>query len=259
MAPSLSRTVRQAEDLAWLPPHVRALRWSVSGALWGGAGLATLATLVTLPGAIVAWKLIAAGGVGLAVASDRLGKRLVERHVARLARGEVELSGLRHRDEGTPVHVRGRVELLGESLTGVLHGTPGVARRLVYAIAAGRWVHEAACDFALVDDAGGRVFVRVAGARILAARGELVSYPTARVAAAMPPGVAAALTSANVERVPAWELVVRVGTMVDIVGFKTTTPDASGDGGSYREPPQRATLQGGTLLPLIITPLTELG
>ncbi len=254
MAPSLSRTIRLSEDEAWLPPKIRALRWSVSGTLWAGAGLATAATLVAIPGAILAWKAIATGGVGLAVASDRLGKLVVKRHIAKLTRGEVALGGLRQQDEGTPVHVRGVVQALDQTLTGVLHGTPGVARRLVFATRAGRWVHEAACDFALVDKSGERVFVRVAGAKILVTPSELVSYPIARVAPAMAAGVAEALVRAGVERVPAWELVVRDGMQVDVVGLKTTTPDASGDGGSYREPPRRATLQGGVLLPLLITP-----
>ena len=238
-----------------MPSRVRALRWSVSGSLWAGAGLVTALTLVSVPGAIVAWKLVAAGSVGLAVASDRLGKLVVKRHVARLTRGEVALGGLRHQDEGAPVHVRGHVQVLEQTLTGVLHGTPGVARRLLFSTPTGRWVHEAACDFALVDSAGERVFVRVAGARILVTPGELISYPAARVVPAMSAAVAESIARAGVERVPAWELVVREGMLVDVVGVKTTTPDASGDGGSYREPPRRATLQSGTILPLLITPM----
>jgi len=59
------------------------------------------------------------------------------------------------------------------------------------------------------------------------------------------------------DTVEAIERVLTVGTQVQLVGYKTTSADATGTARDYRSPPQRATLQSGADLPLVISRLDE--
>lgn len=250
----VERTHPWAEDLDWIPRNARILRWMVSGSIWAGTGILISAlAAVAPPVAFGLWKLLAFGGIGAAVAGERVGAAVYRRQVAKLARGEVDLAALRDREEGEIVRVRGKIQA-SDTLTGVLHETPGVFRRLVFEPTSGRrWVHEAAVDFTLVDASGQRIFVRAGGARLLVATEELLDYPVARFQTNVSPRVTDLIGGATTVR--ARERVLLDGAEVEIVGVKTLTPDPEGASAGYREPPQRATLKASRELPLLITPL----
>lgn len=258
---ALDRTEPTARQYAWLPPSLRARRRLVTGAVWASTGSLIAGTIALAPSMLVPWKLLAALGLGGGILGERLGSAMVRRHVARLARGEVSLARVHEEAEGQLVYVRGRVRAEPEphgSIEGLLHGVPGVYRRLVFRAGGTRWIHEAAVAFDVVDAHGEWIRVEPRGARLLAPVAELMDYPASvftgpRVTqslAAVMAGRAADLT----QTIPASELVVRDGDEVELVGHKSQTADVTGHGGSFREPPQRALLRSGDELPLLITP-----
>jgi hypothetical protein len=259
------RTEPTARQYAWLPPALRTRRRLVTGAIWAATGTVLAGGVALVPPMALSWKLLAALGVGGGVLGERVGSVMVRRHVARLARGEVALARLHEQAEGEVVYVRGRVradpELHG-SLQGLLHGVPGVYRRLVFRAGGTRWIHEAAVAFDVVDAHGEWIRVQPRGARLLAPIAELMDYPASaftglRVTpslAAVMAGHAAGHAVHLAPAIPASELVVRDGDEVELVGHKSQTADVTGHGGSFREPPQRAVLRSGDVLPLLITP-----
>ncbi|MGE0870674.1 MAG: hypothetical protein AB7P03_19065 [Kofleriaceae bacterium] len=253
---ALERTHLLRHDRSWVPTSVRAVGWTVSGTIWAGSAAALVGGMIASPAVLVLWKALALGGAGVVVAGERAGSYAFRRQLAKLTRGEVALERLKVCKEGELACVRGTIEAT-HTLTGLLHDSPGVYRRMVFG-ARGFWVHEAAVDFSLVDHAGNRIFVQAAGARWLEAFRERIDYPKdqllrAEVPAAVRERVARATSR---EAIHASERVLRVGDAVQIVGYKTATPDVAGDvGGDYRSPPTRATLRSGDELPLVITSL----
>ena len=254
---AVQRTHLERHDRDWLPPSVRRTGWAVSGAVWGGAGLAFVGAVFAAPAIFLFWKTLAVGGAGVAVLGERAGRFAFRRKLARLTRGEVPLAELRARQEGELVCVRGKIEA-GSTLTGILHGTAGVYRRLTFEWR-GVWVHEAAVDFSLVDDRGHRVLVQAAGARWMVPSRERISYPVARFRAPeVPREIRERLEHTSDATIDAFERVLEVGTEVQIVGYKTASPDVGGDVTDYRSPPKRATLTSGDDLPLVITTIRDL-
>ena len=75
-------------------------------------------------------------------------------------------------------------------------------------------------------------------------------------------GVAPALRSlarsSGAMALQAAEQVLEVGAEVQVVGYKTASPDVGGAVVDYRLPPQRATLRSGPDLPLVITRVRDL-
>ena len=251
---AVQRTHLERYDRAWLPPAVRRTGWMVSSAVWGGAGLAIVAGVISAPAIFLFWKTLAASSVGAAVLGERAGRFAFRRKLAKLTRGEVPLAELKARKEGELVCVRGTIEA-EETLTGILNGTPGVYRRMVYEWK-GVWVHEAAVDFSLVDEHGHRILVQAAGARWVELSRERIKYPIAKfLAPDVPPEIRDRLAHTKDTSVEAFERVLEVGTEVQLVGYKTALPDVSGDVTDYRSPPTRATLASGPDLPLVITTL----
>ncbi len=249
---AVQRTHALRRDRDWLPASVRRIGWAVSGAVWGTAGAAGVAALMTAPGALILLKHIALGGVGVAVAGQRAGRYAFRRKLDKLTRGEVPLGELKSQTEGELVCVRGKIEATA-SLTGLLHGTQGVYRRLVFK--AGRaWVHEAAVDFSLVDPSGYRIHIQAAGARWLTLPREWIDYPASQLLGDhVPQTVRERVQYAGASLIPAYERVLQLGADVQVVGYKTASPDVTGDMADYRSPPQRATLRSGDDLPLVIT------
>lgn len=254
----VQRTHLLRRDRDWLPAGVRRAGWVVSGSVWGGAGLAIGGALVAAPVAsIVLWKGLVLGGVGAAVAGERAGHAMFARQLRKLARGEVELAEVGQRAEGELVVVRGTVDA-AEPLTGLLRDTPGVYRRMVFA-AGKKWVHEAAVDFALIDDRGHRILIQAGGARWMAPGRELMTYPAVRFTRADVPDPVRRLVAATGQpTIEAAERVLTPGTAVQVVGYKTASADATGEAAGYRLPPQRATLRSGPEVPLVITSLEDL-
>lgn len=227
----------------------------VTGALWAGTGAAAVGTLIAVPQIALLWKGILFGGAGLSVAAERAGTALMKRKIARMARGEIELADVDARGEGELVAVRGTIEAT-ETLPGVLLETEGVYRRMIFK-SRGTWVHEAAVDFALLDDEGNRILIEAAGARWIVPSKETLLYPGTRFAGADVPPRVRELTAGK-ESVEAFERVLPPGTRVQIVGYKTASTDVTGKFSDYRLPPQRATLRSGPDLPLVISTLEDL-
>jgi hypothetical protein len=254
---ALDRTESAARQHAWLPPSLRARRRLVTGAVWAGTGTAIAGAVALAPPVLSWWKLLAVLGVGGGMLGERLGSALVRRHVERLAHGEVALARVREEAEGKVVYVRGRVRAESR-LEGLLHGVPGVYRRVVFRAGGTRWIHEAAVVFDVVDENGEWLRVQPWGARLLAPVAELMAYPaSAFTGARVTPSLAAALAGRAGDPagiIPASELVVRDGDEVELVGHKSQTADPTGHGGGFREPPQRPLLRSGEVLPLLVTP-----
>lgn len=237
---------------------MRRVGWAVSGSIWAGLAAATIGSVLAAPALFVFWKPLTLGGLGVAVLGQRAGRFAFRRQLSKLTRGEVPLNELRAHGEGELACVRGRIEATS-TLTGLLHGTPGVYRRLVFD-ADGVWIHEAAVDFSLVDRDGNRILVQAAGARWLAEPRERMEYPVARLFAAGVPHEVQdrARRSTYPTKIDASERVLEVGAEVQIVGYKTASADVTGDVSDYRSPPTRATLRSGDDLPLVITLVEDL-
>ncbi|MDB4962175.1 MAG: hypothetical protein JWP01_2174 [Myxococcales bacterium] len=249
---AMERTHRLREDQAWLPPSVRRTRWLVSGAVWGAGGAAIVGAAVAAPVTLVLWKGFLAGGAGALVAADRAGRAMLRRQILKMARGEIALADLSGRAEGELVVVRGTIEA-AELVRGVLLDAEGVYRRMTF----GGWVHEAAVNFTLIDERGERILIEAAGARWMTQRREHVKYPGTRFDQPHVSPKVQALVAGKAS-VEAFEQVLAPGSKVQIVGYKTSSADVSGDASGYRLPPQRATLRSGDDLPLVIITQADL-
>lgn len=174
----------------------------------------------------------------------------------RIADEPLPLGELRDQADGTRVLVRGRVQAV-EVLEGVLAGTRGVFRRLIFERRR-RWVHQAAVDFELVDAQGERIHVEVAGGQLLAPTWEAMPYPpTVWTGPRISPSLAEAVRKLELDRraeVPAVEFVLRDGDLVDVVGAKSRTVDPTGDPSLYRAPPTRAAVRSAPGHPLLVAP-----
>jgi hypothetical protein len=256
---ALDRTERATRQYAWLPPSLRASRMIASGAVWAGTGALIGGAVVLAPPVLASWQLLLGLGVGGGILGERVGSAVVRRHVARLARGEVALARVREEAEGQVVHVRGRVRAEA-TLHGLLHGVPGVYRRIAFRAAGARWIHEAAVAFDVVDAGGAWIRVEPWGARLLAPVAELVEYPArAFTGERATPSLTSVIAGHGRGTIPASELVVRDGDEIELVGHKSQVAEATGHGGSFREPPQRALLRSGNVLPLLVTPTAATG
>jgi hypothetical protein len=252
----MERTHRLRDDLAWLPRHARRTSRMIRGASWAAVSAGVVGAIVATPlVAIALWKAAVIGGAGSIALGERSARAALRRQLARMAAGELALADVDTRAEGELVCVRGTIDAEPDArLRGLLVETEGVYRRLVFR-AHGRWVYEAAVDFTLIDDSGARIRIEAAGARWVTPLRELVVYPGGSFLGRVPAKVGT--IAAGREEVEARERVLPVGAHVQIVGYKTTTADATGTARDYREPPQRATLQSGPDLPLVIVRTDE--
>jgi hypothetical protein len=259
----LERTVRAKDDLDWLPPSFKAIRWTVAGTLWTGMVGVLGASLAFLkPGFFIMGKGIAVLFAGGYYAGDRAAKAVLRARLKALAHGQVDLTRLQRAEDGELVHVRGRVKA-ERVLSGVLSDERAVYRRLVFNVSGERWVHEAAEDFRLVDETGETAIVEVQGARLI------VPEPKQqRVEGDVAQRVIALTVDPNQElrmlarfrygdrgnSISAGELLVREGDEVEIVGYKTRSVDQRVTERLARDTPLRATLKGGRGLPLLVAP-----
>jgi len=233
----------------------------VTSATWaavlGGAGVAMVANPVVFLGF---GKLIILGAVGGLYSGRRAARALMMARLRKLARGTVDLSRLDSETDGQLMHVRGRVRAT-ETLSSFLHGTPGVYRRMTFAISGRRWVHEAAVDFALIDQTGASVTVEVAGSRLLVEDVVHADYPSPAFTGRELPGSLAEAIDEIRERlsrkpekpVSAGELMVRDGDEIEVVGYKARVVDQAVMSRLARDTPMRASLRSGRLLPLLIS------
>lgn len=253
----MERTHRWRDDRRWLPPAVRWASRGATAAVWGGSAAALGTTLVVAPAVLLVWKGLVLAGAGAAVAGQQAGHAMFQRQLRKLARGDIPLAQLDAHAEGELVVVRGRVEA-EPVMTGLLVDTPGVYRRMVWE-PDGRWVSEAAIDFALVDATGARVRVQVGGARWMIGPREPWTYPLPRFdREGVHPAVRELARRRGGVAIKASERVLPIGAEVQVVGYKTASADVSGSVIDYRLPPQRATLRSGPRLPVVITRLADL-
>lgn len=254
---AMQRDHRWREDQAWMP---RAVRWASRGAtaaVVGGSVTALGAALAFAPSLVVVWKGLVLAGAGATVVGRQVGQAVYHRQLRRLASGDLPLAEVDARDEGELVVVRGTIEAEAP-LTGVLVGARGVYRRMVWE-PAGRWVSEAATDFTLIDATGARVRVLAAGARWLVDSVEPWTYPRTRFDGdGVSPSIRALAARSAAAHINAAERVLAVGEEVQVVGYKTASPDVGGRVVDYRLPPQRATLRSGPAQPLVITRVADL-
>lgn len=253
----MERTHTWRDDQAWMPRSVRWASRGATAAVWGGSAALVGASLMVAPALVLVWKGLVLAGAGAAVAGRQIGQAMFQRQLRKLARGDLKLAEVDAQTEGELVVVRGRVEAAAP-LTGLLVDAPGVYRRMVWE-PKGRWVSEAAVDFALVDERGDRVLVQAAGARWLVAPREPWTYPQARFdrdGASSP--IRQLARASGAPTIPAAERVLPVGAEVQVVGYKTASADVGGAVIDYRLPPQRATLRSGPELPVVITLVDDL-
>ncbi len=252
---AMERTHALRADLDWMPRRARVPSRLIRGAGWTVIGATAAGAAIFVPGAAaLLWKGLVVGGAGAAALADGAARAVMRKQIAKMTRGELPLAELEGRDEGELVVVRGTIEA-EDAVRGLLIDAAGVYRRMVFK-SRGTWVHEAAVDFTLVDEHGGRIRIQAAGARWMTPRRELVLYPGARLARPEVPVQIRSLAAGR-ESIEAIERVLPIGATVQIVGYKTTTADPTGTARDYRLPPQRATLQSGPELPLVISIIDE--
>ena len=252
----MERTHKLRHDLKWLPAGARRTGTLIRGGTIAAIGAGAAGAIVLNPFAAgLVWKGLVIGGAGAIAVADRAARGVLRSQLAKMTRGELQLAELDAREEGELVVVRGTIEA-DDVLHGTLIETEGVYRRMIFK-ARGTWVHEAACDFTLVDDKGARIRVEAAGARWMTPPRELVEYPSMRFTASEVSSKVRQL-AAGKDMIEAIERVLDVGAQVQVVGYKTTSADASGVATDYRAAPQRATLRSGDALPLVISRVDEL-
>lgn len=241
----MERTIPARDDLDWLPPSIKALRWTVTGAAWSASAALMLAIIFFLRHGFLLfwWKPVLAMIAGGGYVGDRASRAVVRRRMRALAHGSVDLAKLRNQTDGELVHVIGRVRA-GEKLRALVSGRECVMQRVDFTLDRDRWVHEAARDFWLVDDGGETVRVEVDGARLVAPDRQLApldATPFQKLLGLS--GFAAAMGA---------EFVIEDGDQVEVVGYKTQSADPT-VAALPRELPLKATLRGGRMLPLLVS------
>src|SRR5689334_2926354 len=97
----MERTHLARHDLDWLPPSMKAVRWTVAGAIWAGLGAAAVATITLGKIQPYFWgKGIALLGASGYYAGDRVARGVLRRRLGRLARGAVDLARLAREQDG---------------------------------------------------------------------------------------------------------------------------------------------------------------
>jgi hypothetical protein len=264
----LERTHLAKNDLDWLPPGYRAVRWGVAGTVWTGifGAVAALMALTKFQ-ALVYGKGLAALAAGGYFAGDRAARSVLRGRLRKLAEGAVDLSRLPAEPDGELIHVEGRVRARA-SLPSLLESAPAVWRRVAFTLGETRLVHEAAVDFLLVADGSEPVLIEVGQARLLASDGRgywygadhpvtsaLESLPLpAEMSRTMQRRAQQRARGRKLQRTRAGEVCLRDGDRVEVLGYKSRVIDPTVATRLERETPFRATLRGGKALPLLIAP-----
>jgi hypothetical protein len=265
---AFERTILAKNDLDWLPPGYRAVRWTVAGTVWTGiAGLVGAMLAFSKFQVIVYGKGLAALAAGGYFAGDRAARAVLRGRLRKLAEGAVNLSRLPAEPDGELVHVEGRVRAR-QSLQPMILGQEPAAvwRRVTFTMGETHVVHEAGVDFQIVADGSEPVIVETGQARLLTGNpkqhwfGEGSGVVPALEALPLPPVLARTLQRRNqlrargnkVPRVRAGEFCLRDGDLVEVLGYKARTVDPTVAARLERETPFRATLRGGHALPLLI-------
>jgi len=266
--PPLFRTEPAQGDLDWLPPSLKAVRWIVAGSVWGG--LTALIAGISLVGRIhLFWFWKSWLGIGAAgyYAGDRLARAALRHRLRKLAHGAIDLSQLAQEPDGELYYLRGRVKAR-TTLPGLLDGEPAVFRRMVIDLGDSRLVHEAAVDFAVIDEQGAIALVEVAGARLVARDRSLLPLPPAARERVLGLGIMTNLhkdtwsvcfPGRRRDLPAASEVLLRDGDAVEIVGYKSRAVDPTLAARLPRDIPFRPTLRSGRALPLLVAVASRKG
>jgi hypothetical protein len=263
----MERTHLARHDLDWLPPSLKAVRWTVAGGIWTGiVGLFGALAVVGKVNLYVYGKgFTVLAGAGF-YAGDRAARAILRRRLGRLARGDVDLTRLSREADGELVHVRGRVRARA-TIPGFVDERQAVFRRVTFVVNEVRVVHEAAVDFSVIDDAGGQALVEVAGARLVVVDGKRARRGSALservLGLPLPPSLDKALAARRkrqskgkkVVDIPVGEYLLTDGAEVEVVGYKSRVVDPTVAERLERDTPMRATLRAGHELPLLIAPV----
>jgi hypothetical protein len=251
----MQRTHPLRQDLDWVPPRYHALRWTVTG----GAVAATIAFAFAthLTG------VIAPSVLGAFYAGDEAARRLLRVRLRSLAQGAVDVSRLPAEPDGQLVHVVGKVRVR-EPVQGLVSTEPAAFRRVQFNVSSMQLIHEAANDFWLVADGSEPILIETEHARWLAPMGKRTRVD-GRLEEAIgslplpsrPRRVLEARTRwselrKHVNRMLISEALLRDGDAIEVLGYKSRTIDATMTSRLERDTPYRATLRGGTKLPLLI-------
>jgi hypothetical protein len=242
----MQRTIPAREDLDWLPPSFKALRWTVTGSIWTVAASLCVLPILLARGQFFFfwWKPLLGLFAGGFYTGDRASRAVLRRRMRALASGTVDLSRLRHEADGELVHVTGRVRA-GEEVGGVISHRRAVFQRVVFTVDRERWVHESGCDFWVVGADGEAARIEVQDARLVAPEPKLMPEDPTPLLSLLGRTAGPATNAA--------EVLIQDGDEVDIVGYKTQSVDPT-VATLPREIPMRATLRAGKLLPLLIAP-----
>jgi hypothetical protein len=272
----MERTLPLSQDLDWLPPRYRAIRWGIAGSIWtalaGGLGALIFAPHFHIVVFGKGFAAIAAGGY---YAGDATARRVLRGRLRKLASGAVETSRLPQQADGDLVHVVGRVRLMPahsgrNHLEGLIDASPAVWRRIVFGFSGrtDRVVYEAGVDFQLVGDGGEPIVIETGESRLLAPDVKGKSLPDVHPAVArleslqLPEHVTRMVAlrqkrrgkGKKVQALLVQERLLREGDLVEVLGYKSRVIDPTMADRMERDTPFRATLRGGPGLPLLIAP-----
>ena len=273
----MERTLPLRNDLDWLPPGYRAIRWGVAGSIWTAlaGGVGALFFIPHVHFAYFAGKGVAAIAAGGYWAGDAAARRVLRGRLRKLASGAVETSRLPQQADGELVHVVGRVRLMPSHngrnhLEGLLDASPAVWRRVVFGFSGrtDRVVYEASVDFQLVGDGGEPIVIETGESRLLAPDVKGKQLPDGHPAVArlesleLTPYMMRQLeqrqkrrsNGKKVQALVVQERLLREGDLVEVLGYKSRVIDPTMADRMERDTPFRATLRGGPGLPLLIAP-----
>ena len=254
----MQRTHLLKHDLDWLPPSYRVLRNVVAGGVWTVvvSGLVGMSVFGHVHMFGLLGPMLTMGGY---LGGGTAARGVLRGRLRKLATGAVDLSKLPTEPDGELVHVAGKVRALG--------GNRRVYHRSVFSFDGFvRVVHETAENFWLVGD-GEPVLVEVDDARLLAdGKEQMLDSEDERVRTLevlpLPRELDRFLAQRAKRRekgkkprrvrVAEYELVD--GAAVEVVGYKSRTIDPTIASRLERDTPFRATLRGGSNLPLLIAP-----
>lgn len=209
----------------WTPDVAyQSSRWpNLVGVVLSSAMIAALCVLVLETASIVPYFLGFLGLTGLqGLVLRRVAGRRTKQALFRVATRAEHLPQLQGLLDGQLVRLRGRVRLRAGTTTddGVVF-----ARTVLK-----QTVHERAIDFALIDDDGNEVWIDTSDAHLLHPSGE-----QARLG----------------------NHVVRVGDLIEVLGWKDRAVDQSVADRMTRETPTRITLRSQKSLPVLIMPIAS--
>lgn len=255
------------DDMAWLPLGVRAAGSLYSMMAFLGITMVVAAIFAALWAIGVVWY----GSITLLAIPaayrmrEGVARSAMRGRMRRLDRSAVALAAALDRD-GQLVRVRGRIRAQ-RRIPALLTQYEVVFRRLVFRIHGVEGVEESATDFLLDDDTGEPILILVEGARFVAddlppKDWSPLPPPVVETLASLnpPPAMVDAINDYRIDakrgaaaNAAGSEQILRDGDTVEVVGYRARTVDPTMAARLPRETPIRATLQGASACPLLVS------